>query len=193
MIVSDEYKFLYFPPVKTGTQSIWHLLEKKYNAYILGIEDEFKREAFGVRKEPKIHQMFFLEKHKDYTTFISVRNPYDRFISIFNYFIRKKPYEKIENYMKPELKVKSISEQLYGDLMPNCIPIRLDYIIKLESIEEDFNKLPFLKQKESLPVENISVKKVTKLTTELEVFVENKFALDFINFNYQTKKKIKLC
>lgn len=178
MIISDKYKFVYFAPVKTGTSSIISVLDSGYNIKYLN------HEKLG--KSPYSHQLFFKPEWKNYTTFISVRNPYDRFLSIFNYFSRNKSHETIEDYTKPEWKVKSISEQLQeGQFLNECIPARLDFVVKLESIEEDFNKLPFLKKYEKIPKLNSSEKKIENLSKKIKFFVETKFKEDFIQFNYK--------
>lgn len=167
MIISHEHKFLYYAPQKTGTSSIESLLFRKFGANSLG-DSSFPR-----------HDMFFCKEYQEYFNFVSVRNPFTRFISSFNFF--SKNGETIEEWVRRRWVPEPITDRLFfrGD------NIRIDAIIHQETLEQDFNNLPFVKTYHKLPVTNVTPDiKITTLPPDVMEFVRKKYFYDFKFFGY---------
>ena len=135
MLISDEYKFVFLAPTKTGTRSIYHLLKKHYNGY-----------------EYQDHGKIIPEKFHNYFTFINKRCPYERAASAYWFscqrrddrFKYQQKFEKmkIENNFRNFLKIA-------GSLFTSTqwsyhVNNRIDAILDIEFLERDFNRLPFI-------------------------------------------------
>lgn len=168
MIVSHEHKFVYFAPVKTASTSIHKALDPyKIQVYHTHSKQNWAR-----------HQMWFPSELHGYFTFISVRNPYTRFLSMYNHFSSES--ETIEDYAYNSDPRKS---SIFDEVFSKSIPINA--IIRLETLEKDINNLPFIKEKIYITKENISHKKENNLSEKMIDFVNKKYHLDFLFLGYK--------
>jgi hypothetical protein len=195
MIVSAEHKFVYMAPQKTGTTSLQIVLRNKFNAEVWGWE------KLGI-KPHHTHRLGQNGKHiirlpkifQDYFVFCTVRNPYERTISQYCHFVRANKFDgSFSQYLKKYLPNKF--EGLYYDLKQydgyqapkDCVVFKISSFLRLENLEEDFNKLPFVKEWTPIPKLNETPSgcnpKYTKRTAAL---VAKYRAEDFEVFGYDT-------
>lgn len=190
MYFSEKYKFVYLAIPKTGSTSIRRILRQKYGATIL-------RDG---------HDNIIPDKFKNFFTFTCVRNPYHRAVSCY-YHIHRKTNEIIplkecwhKFHMISMCEYLSNLYQLDHFAYPQddaskywigSANIRLDAFIKLESLEEDFSKLPFVNQRIKFPKENTVQKQVllgsskfVEIPQKLIEEVPVRYKEDFIRFNY---------
>lgn len=160
MIYSDYYKYVYYAPQRTGTSTIHKTLNKYYESQCLKGK----------------HSMLRPPHTWDYFTFVSVRNPYLRFMSIYNFLIGRTlvlyGFERAINWWLP------ISKRLEG--------IRVDQLVRTESLEEDFKKLPFVDNLPSLVIPKLNVSKpfLIGVTKKQRDAIIKKFRRDFKEYNY---------
>tara|TARA_R110000824_G_scaffold356430_1_gene543684 strand:- start:324 stop:842 length:519 start_codon:yes stop_codon:yes gene_type:complete len=148
------------------------------------------------------HQLLFGHEHiiNDWIILISVRNPWDRLVS--TYYQGNIPQSKT----RAEPTVKVIGGDFKKWVMDERNPVQCqvdwlktehkiftpDYIIRMESIQEDWDKLPleFRHDKQNvdkLPKINPSKHKhyTTYYDDELKEYVTKKYSEDIIHFNYK--------
>lgn len=173
MVVSHEHKFVYYAPPKTGTTSTEDILENRFGSVLVG----------NTPNRSLRHQVYYLEELKDYFAFVSVRNPFSRLISAYNYSSR--PDESLHDWMQG-ITPDPIAESLFF----NGRSLRIDAIIRMESLQEDFNRLPFVKEKVVLPFLNMVKKsKIRSLPRVAMNFVRKRYYYDFKIFGYDPSDK----
>lgn len=168
MIVSHQHKFVYFAPVKTASTSIHKALA------------DFDIQIYHTHSKEKWarHQMWFPQELWGYFTFVSVRNPYDRFLSMYNHF--SEDNETIKDYsINNDPRKSSIFDEVFSKSIP------INAIIRVETLEQDINNLPFVRNKIVIPKENVSYKKENYLTDEIIDFVNKRYHLDFLFLGYK--------
>lgn len=154
MFVSEKYKFVYLNPARTGSRSITQVLKSQYDAEMVIIKS--KTTETDTYLVSSMHMCHLLSKYENYFVFASVRNPITHFISHKRYSHGRNKWSW-DTYISqlPHLSHYSLEYSLgqNSDYVPpeGCIPVRIDYLIKLETIEEDFNNLPFVKTKHEFP------------------------------------------
>jgi hypothetical protein len=161
MIICRDIKVIYIAPPKTGTRSVYNILKTNYGGVIL---------TDHLRKVP--------EEYKDYYTFTTIRNPYDRACSSYYSMCRRdgcdvvkigKKFNIYMNYFKEnnlentfENFLLCIKENLRkGRFVKASLPQidfhihnKIDKLIQFEDLEKNFNTLPFVKQYTKLRVMN---------------------------------------
>lgn len=174
MVISHEHKYICYMPHKTGSVTLNFVLQNTFKGEVLSSPygDQWGR-----------HHFFLPAKYESYFTFITVRNPYERFLSAYNYFDSLNKYEfneSIDKWLKP------ISYSIDNPIKYNeeCIPIRIDKVLKIESFNQDFNSLPFVKSSVNLPNYNIIEKKFFKIPECSFKLIRDKFHEDFVRFDY---------
>jgi hypothetical protein len=174
MIVSHKHRFVYFAPRRTGSSTITHLLQTKFDAKIFSFGTDYCR-----------HEMLLPKEWSDYYAFVSVRNPYVRFASLFRFYYLEegKSIDDILDISHLEYRVRPVADWLWGNTPEDCAPIRIDQVIRLENIREDFHSLPFVKQSVWLPVWN-SKGGSGLYGRSLQNRVRKYYAKDFIYFGY---------
>ena len=140
MNVCHGPRFLYSIPAKTGSSSICQCLE----------------DDFGSKRIYGKHSFYWHEKYLDYQILLSVRNPFARAISLWGFFtdVTKVSFEEFiflpdvaDGYEKFWY---CLPQTEWADYLP-----RIDHILYLETIKEDYNSLPFVTEKrDSIPVMN---------------------------------------
>ena len=176
VLVNEGWAFV--PITKTGTVSMYETLQSRY-AY-----ERLKRS-----------QLMLPEKYKGFKTFTVVRNPYDRMLSWWSSIIAPQG----DRYgHKAELNKHGLSQSFEDFLklwrIKNTHPQswyvshnKDTQVLHLETLEEDFNKLPFVKEYIQFHHLNISAKiKTIKELNQAEIdLVNSMFEEDFIKFGYE--------
>jgi len=158
MIYNDKKKWVYISVPKSGTCTMLEVLENFYSG---------NRMLNG--KELHMHHNHLPDKCSKYYKFSMVRNPYSRAVSswwsatqeegIWEYFrnlLRLKGYNKnnIASFFQWVLdnRVRKLRVIPQRDHIGH---LNLDFIMRLENIDEDFRKLPFHSGKKiKMPVIN---------------------------------------
>ena len=163
MVFSHKFKYVYFAIPKTASTSIIEVLIKEYDGQFWDKGDK--------------HENLLPLTMNDYFCFASVRNPYQRGISAYNYINRKRDVPLNFCTCRDRFHLISMSRYLslpltirrYATINDNAnvfnLPIspdyilpRLDYTVAVESLENDFNRLPFVNKRHTLPYLNQSIK-----------------------------------
>ena len=137
MIISDKFKLLYYPVMKTGTSSVLDFLEKHYDARIIG--------ECAAQERHLIFTPLHAVQYKKITT---VRSPYTRAFSIWRHIVSLKrsqglQYKNCETFKDFILhflipRIDWHAQTIYEALLPclHFIGIR----IKLENVNLEFTK-----------------------------------------------------
>jgi hypothetical protein len=94
---------------------------------------QFGAKILGSGNNPR-HDMTWPKEFVQYVSFATIRNPYTRFLSFSNFFGHGQPIEQFARGGWPPM-----LKELEG--------VRLDYVVRLESLQDDFRKLPFVKKR----------------------------------------------
>jgi hypothetical protein len=171
LIISHRHKFIYYPPSKTASSSICSFLAS------------FGTETLGENR----HDCFLPEEYESYFTFASVRNPYHRAVSGWSYFECVKnpnPVPKpIEEWILTPWFKPMVDMLFFRPSKKGCIPLRLDAIVRVETLERDMSNLPFVRQSVKMPYLNCS-EYDPHLSDQLIEIVRDKYKLDFTIFGY---------
>lgn len=130
--------------------------------------------------------MVFPKEYEYYTTFVTVRNPYSRFLSIYNFYAPEGMgvWEFIRN-PRNRFKKMPIAKLLAQRPIPGSLRVRIDYVLKVESLKEDFSNLPFVMREYDIPKYNLNTnKRITSYTPSIAAWVRNHYRKDFERFGY---------
>jgi len=190
MIVSYKHKFVYMNIGKTGSISIGNLLQKEFDAFVW---QNWQPSARKPKCAPE-HVCHLPEQFADFTVISSVRNPFTHEMSRHthgspNYRtfpITMKSFEKWlrRTWMETYFSKINMSESYIPP--EGCVRYKVNHIIHLENIQEDFNKLPFV----TTPVEVLHENKTQNdqsclyYTQELADLVRKARSIDFELFGY---------
>lgn len=134
MMYSDKYRYVYIAPAKTGSNSIRQFLKDNYDGQSLSGD----------------HDCRIPDKFKSYFRFMSVRNIYERCVSLWSNF--SKEGQTFSQFMMSLI----YKNPMYccagtGELLPEFRSLNFmkkesgaTYFIRLEMIEEDIECLPFI-------------------------------------------------
>lgn len=179
MIVCPDIKVIFVAVPKTGTRSINAYLRKHFECQPLG---EHKRNIPA--------------EYKDYFSFCVVRNPYDRICSSY----WQRCHGKYDSWKcKDTFKKMGVDNTLdnYLTIFENAdsswpqadwiIDNDINQILRFETLEEDFNTLPFVKEFAKLPKLNASGKPPWQelITPSAKEKISRIFERDFKLFNYE--------
>jgi hypothetical protein len=156
MFYSDKFKVVFVARPKTGTRSIYDVLEKNFNGKLF-----------------KEHHAEIPQQFNNYFSFCTVRNPYDRACSMWwstskrgldkRGFVKKAQSHGWDNTMNSFMKVvKELTVNRDRILRTQAMfinPNRIDAKLRFDHLEEDFNKLPFVKDYIELPSLNVTKEK----------------------------------
>jgi len=151
MNVNHEHKVIWWAPERCGTKALAHIFSK------LGFEFYVN----GVKSNYQSHEIKIPDELSDYKIIFSVRNPYDRVLSLFTNFTN---VGKNSLYMKGNENVfvqkyeiflnelfSNTNKQVEKPILKNYIQKYSlngkgpDSIIRLESVVEDLSKIEFVK------------------------------------------------
>ena len=182
MIISHTHRFIYFGPPRTGSTSLTTLFVDRFDGeYSYRSDCDLAPGRFETLSGLAQHQIILPLEYVDYLTVLSVRNPYARFLSMFSFFRKRTGIETIEEYF-PHAQ-PPISLEL-KHTPPGCAPIRIDRIIRVESLHADVNALPFVREPVELPHERKTQSELMPLTRQIVDFVNNVYRADFETFSY---------
>ena len=120
MIINEEHKFIFVHVFRTGGSSVEHAFGKHMGGY------------------PTHYKLEDVPNWKEYFSFGTVRNPWDRIVSAYNYSIRRNQFTgTFEEYVARFASGRLRTEKQYAqhDMIKNC-----SYIIRFEHLEEDFKE-----------------------------------------------------
>lgn len=84
MYVSENYKFIYLPPQKTGSTSVSDLLVRDYNAKIFKDNICISNDLNQIYSDGFYrHWMHVPKKYENFYIFATIRNPYSRISSLY--------------------------------------------------------------------------------------------------------------
>lgn len=162
MNISHKHKTIWWAPEKTASRVTSHILKN----YDFLYSETYEKAEFKNLCDPyHSHEIIFPEEYSDYEVICSMRNPYDRILSIFMNFSRLSlvyTKDNVEHYRRRfEIFIKELflSPNLTQDIpydskSPNLgkylkkmnfsdkIP---DVFIKMENLENDLKSVNFIK------------------------------------------------
>lgn len=167
MVVSEKLKFVFLAIPRTGSVSITQALLKLDGAFVMP----------GDR-----HRMNIDEKHKDFTTFCCVRNPYARICSHWAKVKQQNGYKKtFAEFLQDVLHRRASEKPQVRWLGSN----RIDHFLSFENLNPDFHQLSFIPEGLVLPRKNVSgVDWKTHYDERRARIVRRWAAADFKKFNY---------
>jgi hypothetical protein len=140
MLICDEYKWIFLRNPKTASRSVSYTLKS----------------IFVTRKYLPFHNWIIPKELSEYFIFTTVRNPYARVISDWKAWIKK----GLKKHGKSNYSLNF--EKFFEDLNSGKIKRKADFewrrqvgvidkiegvhILRYESLEKDFNALPFIDQ-----------------------------------------------
>jgi hypothetical protein len=151
MLVSHKHKFVYLPPPRTGTTTIASVLVREFDARIYGA---WKAAHLKATK----HAIHLPEELDEYFVFASVRNPYARVISQFAWWrSHGQTHKRFRPFLEELLPRRAASLYFQLHQQPSyrppegCVKVRIDAMIRLENLQEDFQNLPFVSRGVDIP------------------------------------------
>lgn len=194
MFICEKPKVVFVAIPKTGTRSIYKVLKREYGGFMY-----------------KEHLPVIPQRWRRYFSFCVVRNPYDRVCSAYWSICQRKGDRTkylarfrrlgLPNTLKSFLLV--IKRQRNRRELPQCkfvVRNRMDQILRYETLQEDFNTLPFLKEPVTLPWANSTTTNKTEktpqtrphwkelVTPETGQMINEMFTRDFEMFEYPMEK-----
>ena len=157
MIYSRKYKYIYLAPPKTGTSTLSHILKHHFDGSYWDFSDVFKiRTSYSQPANYHFarHLSHVPEALKEYFIFASIRNPYFHALSLYKHDVY---------YSGAISSNKHFAEFLSSDFLKNCslvfllnrhkqyeppkgcVSFSIHQYVDTENLEEDFFKLPFVK------------------------------------------------
>ena len=151
MNVNHEHKVIWWAPERCGTKALAHVFSKLgFEFYVNGVKSNYQSHEIKIPDELSVYKIIF-----------SVRNPYDRVLSLFTNFTN---VGKNSLYMKGNENVfvqkyeiflnelfSNTNKQVEKPILKNYIQKYSlngkgpDSIIRLESVVEDLSKIEFVK------------------------------------------------
>ena len=211
MIISHKHKFVYIAPYKCASSTIRKVLapvaDINSNRFDADPDSFYHGKWHIGPRELKDH---FADKKwnwDEYFKFTFVRNPWDRFVSLFNY--EKKVVHKKEKYGIDHLGYEKFKKNTeHGDfslwlrdagtmLISNFLSddsgnLMMDFIGKTENLQQDFDTVCGkigIKRKKLLHINKTNHKHYTEYyDEETKQIVAKKYAKDIEYFNYEFGK-----
>lgn len=178
MFTCDDLQFIFISATKSGSSSVYKVLGENFS---------------GVRYK-RTHKIIPKE-FKNYTSFCVVRNPYSRLISWW-WSICKAPTDRYGHWKELEQMglTKSLEDFLTlwatknGITQSKIVEVndKIDYTVKLENLEEEFNQLPFVTNHITFPHKNKKNHPHWRelITPEAGEIINKTFKKDFEIFGY---------
>ena len=201
MIVSHKYKCVYMAVPKTGTTSVRRALDMiGGEPFVWGDEEgEWEFPVNVPQRSALKHICCVPAELAGYCVFGSVRNPYSRQVSRYLESIKNRRDPSQSHFEEFTLGGKtsyrsSCRGWLDGSVPKGCVPFEVNHILKMETIEEDFNGLPFVSKEIEFPHDNISKGSSEGLhfTVEMKRKLSRVCEKDFELFGYDDLSFIKM-
>lgn len=191
MIYSNKHKFIFTAIPKTGTRSIYQILKGNYSAELY-----------------KEHYNLIPKEYKNYYSFTIVRNPYDRFISMWWSTCKRQPdknrkasagsnFIELAGSNKAVDLLRYMNNNKYTDRGSELFSKQADYlknnrfdkILYSETLNSDFKTLPFLENTIELPIINTTTSIwgnniIARKSNPFE-YIDSQEILDLINNYYK--------
>jgi len=190
MIIHNKKEFVYLNIPKTGTQSL--------DQIFTGIGGKWVR-VQNISPGAQSHYRHIPQHAKEYKKIISVRNPYTRMLSMYNFELGRDSVNALGKTFKEycewaldltynaDIHTEDDNIYRYFPCWKYAEPNGWDYVIKTESISNDINNIPFLTDSvKNIPHNNKSQGLTWEQakTTEI-IHIINKWAgKDFELFGY---------
>lgn len=183
MLVSRTHKFVYIDPPKTASTSLDKIFKKLYNAEVIR----------PINSSNTKHGRNIPNFAKDYYKVISVRHPASRIISYYLDYCNKSVLPKfscfgdfIDHCIEVSSRPNTFDDKIYRyyPLYKYVEPLGFDYYIKVETLQKDFNNMPFVDSPVTIPTTN---KNLSKEHIDIYPYLDkiNTWAgLDYCTFNY---------
>lgn len=156
MFVSKTHKIVFVAIPKTGTRTIYDVLEKNFGGSLY-----------------MEHHQIIPPEFKDYFSFTTIRNPYDRVCSMWwstskrgldkRKFVKQAADRGWDNTLNSFCKLLNIrgteSDRITRTQDSFILPNKIGAKLRFDHLEEDFNKLPFVKEPIELPSLNMTKKR----------------------------------
>lgn len=141
MVVSDKFKFVYIDPPKTASASLDRVFSS-YGGYVVPITPTNTK-----------HNRIIPGTATSYTKIASIRNPYTRLASHYWFEYERGKKVTFEEYIDFHLSILDKEDNELKPTIYRYFPLvkylsifkKIDHIIRLESIQQDLNKIPFYK------------------------------------------------
>ncbi|MEP0072762.1 MAG: sulfotransferase family 2 domain-containing protein [Marinomonas sp.] len=190
MIVSKKHKFVFISTPKTGTHTMYKILPEEYE---------------GELQPGPYHQKNIPENYANYFVFTTVRNPFERMVSIWHALIERENYrptflplvgsESFLEFVKwitslaPKERPKGKGGVLLYPQSEWLKDVELDKFLKIENIDSEFPSVPFyVKPSEQKKIPKVLARK-HKTWSDVQCKETRKLIVDwakedFVNFNY---------
>ena len=197
MYVSEKYKFVYMAPQKTASTSIASVLVSEFDAFIYtNWEHQPARPEILLSPNGYLKHLNCLpNEFADYFVFASIRNPYCRMSSMYEENKKYNQANKLvdlpsfKNYLVERLTCRiRHPHSMYGQLNLGCDPpkgcvkFEISALVRMENLNEDFNKLPFVNTPVTLP--HLNKSSFNKYSQEMANLVFTHQRNDFEKFGY---------
>lgn len=184
-----EHKAIFVSVPKCGTRTM----------YTKVLPQHYGGQRFGGHHETRVP-----DHARDWFTFTIVRDPYQRAVSLWwsttqrakektrdRYGFRKNVPEpdSLESFMRYLVEHKPCVMSLGPNQVQHLQGVRLDRVLRLENLDEDFKRLPFYSGRPNpLPVVNETVSErqhwATYMTGDVVQLIEEWAFEDFLRFEY---------
>lgn len=135
MPFSEELRYYWFTPMRTGSRSCSK------------ISEFFNFKFHG-------HSMKISESHENFSVILNVRHPYTRLVSLYNQACFNFGWKNnnFEEWLIRNLNSEIDYHQIFIEqLIKKNIPQKINHFVKLENLENDLLKIPFIsREKENL-------------------------------------------
>lgn len=138
--ISVKYGYQWIAPERTGSRKVAEILS------FFGFTNQ-DRPIFFSNNYTYSHDVNFYEEHENYKLICNARNPYSRVLSIFQNLYQpanpNKTREDFRRYLKYELSIGHSTRIVKNPVLTK----KIDYLIRLEHMSEDLQKIPFVLKK----------------------------------------------
>jgi len=198
MLVCDEHKWIFLRNPKTASRSVTRALrdnfvtrnKQNYHGWKISEPKPFTevvpfQTADFLFSYPRPQS----QELSGYFVFTTVRNPYERVVSGWQYFNKKKGDLNFNEYVNSiSGKRKRFPFETFPIRQTDVLDlIRGVHILRYENLEEDFNALPFVGQQIVLPQVGVQTYDDWKshYTLDLETKVYELLQIDFERLGYK--------
>jgi len=138
--ISEKFKCQWIAPERTGSRKIAEILS------YFGFTNDGKP-LFSSNQHKYTHEVYFDKEYEDYKLICNARNPYAKTLAIYKNFYKTGiligSKENFKRFVFEDLRLGRTVKMVQRPILNR----KIDYIIKLETIVEDLQKIPFIIEK----------------------------------------------